>query len=155
MPSLPLDDIDHKLLEQLALDARASNREIGRALGLTEGTVRARLKRLLDHKVIRISTLANAHVLRDPVLAYLWIDAESASDVEALGARLAALPQISFVSTMLGRADVLAMMVAENDGDLTGDMHRLIDTIPGVLRVRYSLGQHFLKHDHRYGVLRD
>ncbi|HET8613447.1 MAG TPA: Lrp/AsnC ligand binding domain-containing protein, partial [Sphingomonas sp.] len=60
-----------------------------------------------------------------------------------------------YVSTMLGRADVLAMTLVENGNDLTDFLHQTVDKIPGVRRVRYSLTQKFIKHDYRYCSLVD
>ena len=152
-PRIPLDELDYKIIDRLSHDARVSNREIGREFGLTEGTIRSRLKRLLDGKVIRVAAVTNANRLRNPILAYLWIEADTAGDIQDLAERLAAVPEIGFVSTMLGRADVLAMTLVENGGQLTEFLHQTIDKIPGVRRVRYSLGQKFIKHDFRYCVL--
>jgi Lrp/AsnC family transcriptional regulator for asnA, asnC and gidA len=155
MTQIPLDELDHKIIDRLSREARVSNREIGREFGLTEGTIRSRLKRLLDNKVIRVAAVTNANRLRNPVLAYLWIEADTAGDIHGLAERLASLPEITFVSTMLGRADVLAMTLVENGNELTDFLHQTIDKIPGVRRVRYSLGQNFIKHDYRYCVLVD
>lgn len=155
MTRISLDELDHKIIDRLSNDARVSNREIGREFNLTEGTIRSRLKRLLDNKVIRVAAVTNANRLRNPILAYLWIEADTAADIHALSERLVELPEIGFVSTMLGRADVLAMTLVENGNELTEFLHQTIDKIPGVRRVRYSLGQNFIKHDFRYCALLD
>lgn len=155
MTRISLDELDHKIIERLGNDARVSNREIGREFDLTEGTIRSRLKRLLDNKVIRVAAVTNANRLRNPILAYLWIEADSASDIETVAESLAKLPEIGFVATTLGRADVLAMTLVENGNELTDFLHQTIDKIPGVRRVRYSLGQNFIKHDYRWCALVD
>lgn len=152
---ISLDDLDHKIIERLGHDARVSNREIGREFDLTEGTIRSRLKRLLDNKVIRVAAVTNANRLRNPILAYLWVEADSAADIEKVAESLAQLPEIGFVATTLGRADVLAMTLVENGNELTDFLHQTIDKIPGVRRVRYSLGQNFIKHDYRWCALVD
>ena len=152
---ISLDDLDHKIIERLGHDARVSNREIGREFDLTEGTIRSRLKRLLDNRVIRVAAVTNANRLRNPILAYLWVEADTAADIEKVAESLAQLPEIGFVATTLGRADVLAMTLVENGNELTDFLHQTIDKIPGVRRVRYSLGQNFIKHDYRWCALVD
>lgn len=152
---ISLDELDHKIIERLGHDARVSNREIGREFDLTEGTIRSRLKRLLDNRVIRVAAVTNANRLRNPILAYLWVEADSAADIEKVAESLASLPEIGFVATTLGRADVLAMTLVENGNELTDFLHQTIDKIPGVRRVRYSLGQNFIKHDYRWCALVD
>ena len=47
------------------------------------------------------------------------------------------------------------MTLVENGNELTDFLHQTIDKIPGVRRVRYSLGQNLIKHDYRYCVLVD
>ena len=148
-------DAQRVRVERLGVDARVSNREIGREFDLTEGTIRSRLKRLLDNRVIRVAAVTNANRLRNPILAYLWVEADTAADIEDVAERLAALPEIGFVATTLGRADVLAMTLVENGNELTDFLHQTIDKIPGVRRVRYSLGQSFIKHDYRWCALVD
>ena len=155
MTRISLDELDHKIIERLGHDVRVSNREIGREFDLTEGTIRSRLKRLLDNRVIRVAAVTNANRLRNPILAYLWVEADTAADIEDVAERLAALPEIGFVATTLGRADVLAMTLVENGNELTDFLHQTIDKIPGVRRVRYSLGQNFIKHDYRWCALVD
>lgn len=152
---ISLDDLDHRIIDRLGHDARVSNREIGREFDLTEGTIRSRLKRLLDNKVIRVAAVTNANRLRNPILAYLWIEADSAADIERVATSLAELPEIGFVATTLGRADVLAMTLVENGNELTDFLHQTVDKIPGIRRVRYSLGQNFIKHDYRWCSLVD
>lgn len=117
MTRIALDELDERIIERLGHDARVSNREIGREFGLTEGTIRARVKRLLDNKVIRVAAVTNANRLRNPILAYLWVEADSASDIERVARALGALPEITFVATILGRADVLAMTLVENGAE--------------------------------------
>ncbi len=153
MKKVDLDDLDLQIIERLGQDARVSNREIGREFGLTEGTIRARLRRLIQTKTIRVSAVTNVARLKNPILAYLFVEADEAFHIDAVAQALADLPQISFVATLLGRSDILAMTLVEEGDQVTELLHQTIDKIPGVHRVRYSLGQHFIKHDFRWCVL--
>ncbi len=155
MKRVELDDLDRRIIERLGADARVSNREIGREFGLTEGTIRTRLKHLIESKTIRVAAVTNIERLRNPILAYLFVDADAASHVDAVANALARVPEINFVATLLGRCDVLAMTLVENGEQLTRLLHQTIDQIPGVQRVQYSLGQQFVKHDFRWCVLQD
>jgi Lrp/AsnC family transcriptional regulator for asnA, asnC and gidA len=155
MSATAIDDLDMKIIERLGTDARVSNREIAREFGLTEGTIRARIKRLLAEKVIRVAAVTNSTQLKNPILAYLFVEADSAAHVDAMAQALAQVPEITFTATLLGRSDVLAMTLVENGDQLTDLLHKTIDKIPGVHRVQYSLGQNFIKHDYRWCALVD
>jgi Lrp/AsnC family transcriptional regulator for asnA, asnC and gidA len=152
---IELDELDQRIIDRLAEDATLSNRKIARDFGLTEGTIRARLKRLLEAKAIRVTAVTNVARLRNPILAYLWIEVDAACHVETVAKALATLPEITFVAVMLGRCDVLAMTLVEDADGLTRFLHETIDKIPGVHRVQYTLGQQFVKHDFRWCAIVD
>ena len=84
-----LDDTDKSIVEYLSLDARTSNRKIATALGITEGTVRARIKRMEEEKLIRITAVTNIDRFRDGALAYIWIEVERSSQTDAVAKTMA------------------------------------------------------------------
>lgn len=155
MKPLKLDALDRKIIDRLAQDARSSNREIARELAVTEGTVRSRIKRLLDEKVIRITAVSNVNRLQQPLVALLWIEVESGADIRAVAATLATLPQIGYVATMLGRCDVMAVTLVQDGGQLLQYIHTTIDRIAGVQQVQYTLVHEFVKHDYRWSTIMD
>ncbi|HEX2065469.1 MAG TPA: Lrp/AsnC family transcriptional regulator, partial [Candidatus Thermoplasmatota archaeon] len=55
-----MDDVDRRILSRLRQDARASFTAIAKAVGTSEGTVRARVKRLVDQGTIRQFTIRTA-----------------------------------------------------------------------------------------------
>ncbi len=150
-----LDRLDRGIVEHLSEDARTSNREIARALKVTEGTIRTRVKRLLDEKIIRIGAITNVNRLKKPLVAILWIEVESAMSIRQVAEDLAALPLISYVATMLGRCDVMAATIAEDGDQLIRYIHETIDRINGVHQVRYTLVHKFVKHDYRRTLIID
>jgi len=152
---IELDELDQRIIDRLAEDATLSNRKIARDFGLTEGTIRARLKRLLESKAIRVTAVTNVARLRNPILAYLWIEVDATFHVNTVAKVLSTLPEITFVAVMLGRCDVLAMTLVEDADGLTRFLHDTIDKIPGVHRVQYTLGQQFIKHDFRWCAIVD
>jgi Lrp/AsnC family transcriptional regulator for asnA, asnC and gidA len=49
-----MDRIDKKIIDILQYDGRASNAAIARDVGVSEGTVRRRLKKLIDDDYIKV-----------------------------------------------------------------------------------------------------
>ena len=49
-----MDELDRKIMALLQMDGRASNAKIAREVGVTEGTVRRRLGKLLEDDFIEI-----------------------------------------------------------------------------------------------------
>jgi len=153
MKAFKLDELDRQIIERLAQDARISNRAIARELAVTEGTIRARLKRLFDEKIIRITAVANVDRLTKPLVALLWIDVEQSADIPSVAKALAAQMQISYVATMLGRCDVMAVALVEDGDQLIAYIHQTIDRIAGVRQVRHTVVNQFLKHDYRWTMI--
>lgn len=57
MSAPQLDQLDRQLIDILAKDARVSNRKIAADLGVTEGTVRGRIKRLQQEGLIAFTAI--------------------------------------------------------------------------------------------------
>ena len=144
-----LDTIDKAIVEWLSRDARTSNRKIAHELGVTEGTVRARIKRMEEEKLIRITAVTNIDRFRDAALAYIWIEVERSQQTESVAEALSALPELGFVGVMLGRSDILAITMVRNTEHLAEFIHNNISGVEGVRRTESTLGVNFVKHDCR------
>jgi Lrp/AsnC family transcriptional regulator for asnA, asnC and gidA len=143
------DEIDQRILDYLSRDARTSNRRIADELRVTEGTVRARIKRMEDEGQIRITAITNIRKLANPALAFVWIEVDRGSQGREVAAALARHPQIGFVGIMVGRFDILAITMVQSAEQLSEFLHSTVHTIPGVRHTECSLGARFVKHDYR------
>ncbi len=150
MSERALDQIDRAILEFLWKDARVSNREIAQALGIVEGTVRLRIKRLQQDNIIRIVPVTTTLGEATPSLAYLGIHTDLAltRDVATAVARLDA---VRFVATTLGRYNILAMTAVTSGEELMDLVDRELMSIAGVRHVDTSLVARLLKYDYRWG----
>ncbi len=144
-----LDQSDRAIVERLSVDARVSNREIAEQLGVTEGTVRARVKRMQDEKLIRITAVTNIDRFKDAALAYIWIEVERSGQTREVARKLADIRELGFVGVMLGRADILAITMVRNAEHLAEFVHTRIGVIEGVRGTQSTLGVNFIKHDYR------
>jgi len=63
-----LDSVDSKILELLKQNSRMSNSNIAHKIGLTEGTVRNRIKRLVKTNVIKKFTVETGPVQREAIV---------------------------------------------------------------------------------------
>ena len=144
-----LDNIDKAIVEWLSRDARISNRKIATELGVTEGTVRARVKRMEEEKLIRITAVTNIDRFRDAALAYIWIEVERSQQAQSVAEALSALPELGFVGVMLGRSDILVITMVRNTEHLAEFIHNNISGVDGVRRTESTLGVNFVKHDYR------
>jgi Lrp/AsnC family transcriptional regulator for asnA, asnC and gidA len=144
-----LDRVDRAIVDRLARDARLSNRQIATELGVTEGTVRSRIRRMEEGKQIRLTAVTNIDRFRDASLAYIFIEVERSDRTREVAQALAAIPELGFVGVMLGRSDILAITMVRNTEHLANFIHERISSIDGVRRTDSTLGVNFIKHDYR------
>jgi len=144
-----LDQVDKLIVAQLSQDARRSNGQIAADLGVTEGTVRARIKRMEEEKLIRLTAVTNIDRFGDALLAYIWIEVERSDRTRQVARSLATIAELGFVGVMLGRSDILVITMVRNTEHLAEFVHTRIGSIAGVRRTESTLGVNFVKHDYR------
>jgi len=144
-----LDEVDKLIVAQLSRDARRSNGQIAADMGVTEGTVRARIKRMEEEKLIRLTAVTNIDRFGDALLAYIWIEVERSDRTRQVAQSLATIPELGFVGVMLGRSDILAITMVRNTEHLAEFVHSRVSSIAGVRRTESTLGVNFVKHDYR------
>ena len=71
-----LDDLDQELIKVLSKDARVSNRKIAADLGVTEGTVRGRVKRLQQEGMIAFTAITSFGLANSAKMAIIGVQAE-------------------------------------------------------------------------------
>jgi len=148
MNTVLLDELDHKIVATLGNDARVSNRQLATGLGITEGTVRARIKRLQTERLIQFTVVTDFQLVGSPNLVMLGIHAEIAL-VPALAKSLAAIPELGCVMVLLGRYNLLAMGLFTSIEQVNELIQRQIRTLPGVRSVETSISIHNYKYDVR------
>ena len=102
-----MDKLDSKIIELLQTDGRASNASIARHVGVSEGTVRRRLKRLVDEEYIQVVALPDAAKLGYESQALVGIQVEP-DKVDKVADCLYELSEISWVAVTTGSYDVFA-----------------------------------------------
>src|SRR5262249_30595489 len=107
MSEAPLDDLDYRIIELLGRDARVSNRQIAAGLGVTEGTIRTRIKALQDQQLIQFTVVTDFRLAGSPNLVMMGIHADPGR-VPVLAEELSRLPEIGAVVVLLGRYNLLA-----------------------------------------------
>ena len=141
-----LDPLDQEIVQKLARDARTSNRAIAADLGVTEGTIRTRIKRLQAEGSIHFTVVRDFRMAGSPNLCMMGIDADP-SQVPSLAKHLRDIPEINCVVVLLGRYSLLAMGLFTSIEQLNEVVTGQIRTLPGVQRVETSISVHNLKYD--------
>lgn len=148
MSLVELDDLDRRILDLLGEDARLSNRSIARRLGLVEGTIRARIKRLQQRKLLRFTAITDNRQHGRPSLAFIGIRNDTRLTRE-LAATIAEIEEVRSVIITLGRFNLLAVGLFPTLEDLIDLANNRILVLPGVTQVETSVVVKSIKYNER------
>ena len=148
MTSPQLDDLDRQLIEILAHDARVSNRRIATTLGVTEGTVRGRIKRLQQDRLIAFTAITSFGMENSSKLAFVGVQAD-VGKVQEIARRIAELPLVNGVLITMGRFNILAICLFDDLEKLHEVGSDQILALPGVHHVETSIAVKTMKYNSR------
>lgn len=148
MTTVQLDAVDRQLVDILARDARVSNRKIATDLGVTEGTVRGRIKRLQQERLIAFTAITSFGMEDPTKLAFIGIQADI-QNVQAIARQIADLATVNAVIITMGRFTILAVVLFAELDELHEVASNQILAIPGVHHIETSIAVKTLKYNPR------
>lgn len=133
----PLDETDLLLLDLLAENARRSNVDLAREIGMVEGAVRKRLSRLLADGYVRVVGSRSLRKLgyESEVIVGIQVQAGASDDVVR---RLRALTAIQGITLTTGRYDILVRACFRSRAELEELLTSTLPAIKGVARTETS-----------------
>jgi Lrp/AsnC family transcriptional regulator for asnA, asnC and gidA len=144
-----LDETDRAILRELQEDGRRAFREIARKVGLSERTVRARVRAMHDAGDLRILAFVDPAALGHSVLALVFLRvAIDAHDV--LVEELSSWPEVSYVSSLMGRQDICLQVMCRDNDDLWHLVNHRLRALEGVLETETMLEMRV--HKFRYSM---
>ncbi|NIP34717.1 MAG: AsnC family transcriptional regulator [Thermoplasmata archaeon] len=102
-----MDDVDERLIALLKEDSRMTNVQIAEQLGTTEGTVRARIKRLRDDGTIRAFTVRTA---TRNIKALVQVQIEVNVHTSQIARMIMDMPAVEAVYEVAGNVDIIAVV---------------------------------------------
>lgn len=143
------DEIDENIISVLTRDARTSNREVARIVGLSDTGVRKRLKRFSSTGVAKVTAVVNPASVGLSASAFIRLQTTPAVARSVVDAA-AQLSFVSFAALTAGRFNVLFLVLAKDQDDLAEMVHehfrcwegiRLIEVVQliGVTKHRLDL----------------
>lgn len=128
-----MDELDRKIIKLLQADGRASNARIAREVGVSEGTVRRRLRRLIQDGVIKVIAVPHLERMGWPTAALIGLQTDPGA-VDEVASALAALPEVHYVAITTGAHDVFAWVALGSSEELGAFLRTKVGTIKGVRR---------------------
>jgi len=143
-----LDTLDQQLIDMLSRDARVSNRKIAGELGVTEGTVRGRIKRLQQDGLIAFTAITGFEMGKRARLAFINVQAD-VDKVREVAQAISDLTPINAVLITMGQFNITAMCLVDELDALVEIASDQIVTIDGVHHVETSIAVKTVKYNAR------
>ena len=149
-----LDKLDCRLIRLLQKDGRMSNIAIAQQLGISEYTVRNRMKRLLDNETIKIVAVANPIDLGFEIAGNLKIRIDLKKTDQVLE-NLKKIDSLIWVALTTGGADIDVDFIARSLKEFQDLIFKKISKIDGVLTAETSLMVELVKDAYDWGTAWD
>jgi Lrp/AsnC family transcriptional regulator, regulator for asnA, asnC and gidA len=127
-----MDRLDRQIVDLLRENGRRSNVDVARNLGVSEGTIRKRVDRLVSTGALRIVGVADPGAVGLTVRTLILLDVELAQMAQ-VGHQLSAMPEVMSVYCVTGEHDLVVEAAFESDEALMRFLTERVAGIPGVL----------------------
>ena len=130
-----MDKLDLSILASLQTDGRRPFTDIANELGVSEGTVRNRVSKLIDNNVLHIVGLVDPGSLGLNAPAVIGVSV-SEGDIEQIGAEIAAHPEVSYLIMVSGEFDLIVEVLCKNREHLANFINYKLRRVNGVERTQ-------------------
>ena len=142
---IELDATDNAIIALLRGDGRLPYRAIARELGLTEATIRSRVRRLEESNTMRVVAVTDIEAAGYGMLLAVGVQVEGRSP-DDVARDLASEREVFSVNVVVGAQDLEILVVAEDQAALNELMEQRLAKIPGVRRLTPALAVDVLKN---------
>lgn len=133
-----LDALDQAIIRTLQGDGRASYSAMAKTHGVTEGTVRNRLSRLLADRVIRVVAVADLLKVGMRASAITGLNVQRSKMKKAL-ARLMDMVEVRYIAVTTGTFDIIIEVVLPDTDSLHDFLVDRLASVPGLIRTDTSM----------------
>lgn len=130
-----MDDVDRKLVTLLRRNARESYTRLAQEVGTSEGTVRARVKKLVEDGVITRFTIRTAG---QAVKALIEVRVQSNVHTEQVARQIASWEGVEALWELTGDDDIVVVADCQTPGKLN-EIIDAIRAVPGISSTRSRL----------------
>jgi Lrp/AsnC family transcriptional regulator for asnA, asnC and gidA len=144
------DKVDRAIIAQLQYDGRVAFTDIAAALGISEGAVRRRVKRLRESGLLQIVGIAEPHFLGWNTAAMIGVTVQ-AGKVEAVACEIATFPEVSYLFMASGAFDLFAEVFCRDMEHFVEFLNQKLQQVPGVQRTETFTILKMYKLSYRWG----
>jgi DNA-binding Lrp family transcriptional regulator len=139
-----IDDVDLRLIEELANNGRYSCLHLSEKMGISLSAVSKRLAGLLKDNVIQIRAIPSATKMGYQSNAYIFIHAER-EKIDEICNRLYSYREVSTLMTLMNGYGIHASILARTPETLYDFLKKKVASIPGVTRMETLIHGELIK----------
>lgn len=143
-----IDELDRALIKLLSGDGRMSFTELSSRLNVTEKTVRARYKNLIENEILNVVGVVNPIALGLKAEAIIQMKVHSGM-IQAAIRELKSIREIRFITLTSGDYPLLAQITVQNQDEITNILYQL-DQIPCIKEYKSMIQLQVFKNTFEY-----
>jgi len=125
------DSTDWKIINQLSKNS-VPNSVVARDLGLSEGAVRQRLKKLQENGILKIKALRNPEMLENQELALITVNVSESKLLNQKAVEISQIENVISVAILSGRYDLLVEVLVDSNKGLIQFLTNKLSAIKGI-----------------------
>lgn len=146
-----IDELDRGIIKILEKDSRSANTEIANRLGISETTVRNRIRKLVKNGVIRNIAIVNHEVLGYQIHLIVGVHVDP-KKIETVAEELRKKDSVFFVGYATGRYDIMFVAFFHTIEEEYRFFVKELPAIDGVMKTESSSILKMVKAKHVWGV---
>lgn len=145
-----LDEHDEAIIAVLREDGRMPVRDLAQRVGLTEATVRARIRRLEESGSMRIVAKLDLGAMGYPFVALVGLKIRGRT-IDEVGQDLLLISEVISILSVIGRNDLEIQVIARDMAMLNILLTETIPAIDGIVGVESALAMNIVKYVQPWG----
>ncbi|HLJ66183.1 MAG TPA: Lrp/AsnC family transcriptional regulator [Chloroflexota bacterium] len=135
-PAARVDDVDRRIIALLQPDGRMPFSQIAAELGVSEGTIRQRYRKLVDSGVLQVVAVADPFKIGFESMAMIGISVgiDGERGIDGVARELARFPEVSYVVMSTGSFDLLVEVITQNHQEFATFLTEKLHRVEGVSR---------------------
>lgn len=133
-----MDKIDIEIINHLQSDGRKPFTDIAKAVGISEGTVRNRVAKLLEDRALQIVGMVDPVQMGFDAPAMIGVSVRP-SMLEAVAKTAASFPEVSYLIMVSGEFDLFIEVLCKDRNHLANFLNEKLMRVPGITRTQTFL----------------
>ncbi len=130
-----MDKLDLAIIDALKANGRRPFTDIAQEVGVSEGTIRNRVTRLIDDRILHIVGLVDPSSLGFNAPAMIGVSV-TGGDIEEIGHKIASFPEVSYLIMVSGEFDLMVEVLCRDREHLADFINQHLRRVQGVGRTQ-------------------